>query len=148
MGMGCAFFALSLLPLADQTALNYTQPLFVILLAIPFLGERPGPARWAAVLIGFAGVLVIALGQGLGSGAGLVAGYAVAALGGFFGALSTMLVRQLSATEASTTIVLWQSLLMTAMTARGAALRLGHAGLGRPRAAGAGGADRGRRGRC
>ena len=117
MGMGCAFLALSLLPLADQTALNYTQPLFIILLAIPWLGERPGPARWAAVLIGFAGVLVIAAGQGLGSGSGLVAGYGVAALGGFFGALSTMLVRQLSATEASTTIVLWQALLMTAMTA-------------------------------
>lgn len=117
MGMGCAFLALSLLPLADQTALNYTQPLFIILLAIPWLGERPGPARWAAVLIGFAGVLVIAAGQGLGDGKGLVAGYGVAALGGFFGALSTMLVRQLSATEASTTIVLWQALLMTAMTA-------------------------------
>ena len=119
MGMGCAFLALSLLPLADQTALNYTQPLFIILLAIPWLGERPGPARWAAVLVGFVGVLVIAMGQGLGAGAGagLVVGYAVAALGGFFGALSTMLVRQLSATEASTTIVLWQALLMTGMTA-------------------------------
>ena len=58
-------------------------------------------------------------GQGLGSGTGLVAGYGVAALGGFFGALSTMLVRQLSATEASTTIVLWQALLMTGMSALG-----------------------------
>lgn len=116
-GMGCAFLALSMLPLADQTALNYTQPLFIILLAIPWLGERPGPTRWAAVLIGFLGVLVVAAGQGLGQGAtaGLLAGYGVAALGGFFGALSTMLVRQLSATEASTTIVLWQALLMTGM---------------------------------
>jgi len=120
MGMGCAFFALTLLPLADQTALNYTQPLFIILLAIPFLGERPGPARWGAVLLGFLGVLVIAAGQGAGSGtvsASLLIGYAVAALGGFFGALSTMLVRQLSATEPSTTIVLWQSILMTSMAA-------------------------------
>ncbi|MFH5924438.1 DMT family transporter [Roseomonas xinghualingensis] len=120
MGMGCAFFALTLLPLADQTALNYTQPLFIILLAIPFLGERPGPARWGAVLLGFMGVLVIAAGQGAGSGAvssSLLIGYAVAALGGFFGALSTMLVRQLSATEPSTTIVLWQSILMTTMAA-------------------------------
>ena len=120
LGMGCAFFALALLPLAEQTALNYTQPLFIILLAIPWLGERPGPARWAAVLIGFLGVLVIAAGQGAG-GAGLsrdlVLGCAVGAAGGFFGALSTMLVRQLSATEASTTIVLWQALLMAAMTA-------------------------------
>ncbi|SHJ36612.1 EamA domain-containing membrane protein RarD [Roseomonas rosea] len=119
LGMGCAFFALTLLPLAEQTALNYTQPLFIILLAIPWLGERPGPARWAAVMVGFAGVVVIAAGQGAG-GAGLssavILGCAVGALGGFFGALSTMLVRQLSATEASTTIVLWQALLMAAMT--------------------------------
>ncbi|MBP0443764.1 DMT family transporter [Roseomonas sp. SSH11] len=118
MGMGCAFFALTLLPLAEQTALNYTQPLFVILLAIPWLGERPGRARWAAVVTGFLGVLVIAAGQGAG-GAGLsqslLLGCAVGVMGGFFGALSTMLVRQLSATEASTTIVLWQALLMTAM---------------------------------
>jgi drug/metabolite transporter (DMT)-like permease len=119
MGMGCAFFALTLLPLADQTALNYTQPLFTILLVIPWLGERPGPARWAAVVIGFIGVLVIAAGQGLGApdgGGSLILGYAVAAMGGAFGALSTLLVRQLSATEPSTTIVLWQALLMAGMT--------------------------------
>jgi drug/metabolite transporter (DMT)-like permease len=119
MGMGCSFFSLSLVPLADQTALNYTQPLFIILLAIPWLGERPGAARWAAVGIGFLGVVVVAAGQGAGGGVvtgGLVLGYSVAALGGFFGALSTMLVRQLSATEPSTTIVLWQALLMTGMT--------------------------------
>jgi len=114
MGMGCGFLALTMLPLADQTALNYTQPLFIILLAIPWLGERPGAGRWAGVVIGFLGVAVIAAGQGAGGG-GAAAGYAVAALGGFFGALSTMLVRQLSATEASTTIVLWQGILMSAM---------------------------------
>ena len=60
------------------------------------------------------------LGPGCGAvvagGSGLLVGYLVAALGGFFGALSTMLVRQLSATEASTTIVLWQALMMAAMT--------------------------------
>ncbi|MCR0980564.1 DMT family transporter [Roseomonas populi] len=130
VAMACAFFSLTLLPLAEQTALNYTQPLFVILLAIPWLGERPGPARWAAVIMGFIGVLAIAAGQGAShggeaagpgpgialGGAGLLVGYLVAALGGFFAALSTMLVRQLSATEASATIVLWQSLMMTAMT--------------------------------
>lgn len=120
MGMGCAFLALTLLPLAEQTALNYTQPLFIILLSIPWLGERPGVMRWAAVGIGFLGVLVIAAGQGAGAWAGgPAAGYAIAALGGFFGALSTMLVRQLSATEPSTTIVLWQALLMTGMSALG-----------------------------
>jgi drug/metabolite transporter (DMT)-like permease len=120
IGMGCSFFSLTLLPLADQTALNYTQPLFVILLAIPWLGERPGPARWAAVGIGFLGVLSIAMGEGIFGGSlqgeRHAIGYVVAAAGGFFGALSTMLVRQLSESESSTTIVLWQALLMAGMT--------------------------------
>jgi hypothetical protein len=110
------FFALTLLPLAEQSALGYTQPLFVTLLAIPFLGERVGPARWAAVLAGFAGVLVIAVGQGASFGApalGIAAGIAQ----GMFSALTTMLVRQLSATESSSTITIWQSILMAAFAA-------------------------------
>lgn len=117
LGMGMNFFTLTLLPLADQTVLSYTQPLFVILLAIPFLGERPGPRRWAAVLIGFAGVVVVAAGQGaLGGGSAPAWAYGLAAAQGAVSAATTLMVRQLSATEASTTIVLWQSLLMTAMT--------------------------------
>jgi drug/metabolite transporter (DMT)-like permease len=110
----CGFFALTLLPLAEQTALGYTQPLFVTMLAIPFLGERVGIHRWSAVAIGFCGVLVIAAGQGaLGGVAGApVMGIATAVAQGMFSALTTLLVRQLSATESSTTITLWQSLLM------------------------------------
>ncbi len=117
-GMACGFYSLSLLPLADQIAVNYTQPLFIILLAIPWLGERPGPLRWAAVGLGFAGVVVVALGEGNIGGAGApILGYVVAASGGLFGGIATMLVRQLSATESSTTIVMWQSILMTGMIA-------------------------------
>ena len=110
----CGFFALTLLPLAEQTALGFTQPLFVTMLAIPLLGERVGLHRWTAVLAGFCGVLVIAAGQGaLGGVAGApVLGIGTAVAQGLFSALTTLLVRQLSATESSTTITLWQSLLM------------------------------------
>ncbi|MBL6456237.1 DMT family transporter [Belnapia sp. T6] len=110
----CGFFALTLLPLAEQTALGFTQPLFVTILAIPLLGERVGIHRWSAVVVGFCGVLVIAAGQGaLGGMAGApVAGIGAAVAQGMFSALTTLLVRQLSATESSTTITLWQSLLM------------------------------------
>ena len=121
--MSCSFFALTILPLAEQTALSYTTPIFVIILSIPFLGERPGPHRWAAVLIGFLGIVVIAVGQGaFGSSRALPAGMpdwmmwvalGAAACNGVFSGLTTMLVRQLSDTESSATIVLWQSLLMT-----------------------------------
>ena len=112
------FYALGLLPLAEQSALGYTQPLFVTLLAIPFLGEKVGSARWAAVLVGFIGVLIIAGGTGAGLGAGApVLGLIAGTAQGMFSALTTMLVRQLSSTESSTTITLWQSVLMAGFAA-------------------------------
>ncbi|CAH0136755.1 DMT family transporter [Roseomonas sp. CECT 9278] len=120
MAQGCAFYALTVLPLAEQTALTYTTPLFVTLLSIPFLGEKVGIHRWSAVLVGFLGILVIALGDGAFQGGGpdrvMAIGMAVAVAQGVWSAATTLLVRSLSATESSTTIVLWQSLLMTAFT--------------------------------
>jgi len=119
MAMSCAFFSLTVLPLAEQTALTFTTPLFVTLLAIPFLGEKVGIHRFGAVLLGFGGILVIALGQGAFQGAiepWVAFGMAIAVLHGFFSAMTTLLVRSLSATESSTTIVLWQSILMTCFT--------------------------------
>lgn len=47
------------LPLADTHAVAATSPLIVIALGVVFLGERAGPARWAAVGAGFVGVLLI-----------------------------------------------------------------------------------------
>jgi S-adenosylmethionine uptake transporter len=55
-----AFFAaLAAIPLADATALFFVAPLFITLLSIPFLGEKVGGRRLAAVFVGFAGVLVM-----------------------------------------------------------------------------------------
>lgn len=119
VAMGSSFYALALLPLPEHTALSYTTPLFATLLAIPFLGERPGVHRWGAVLVGFAGIMVIAVGQGAfmgGVAAASTLGVAFAVNQGLFSALTSLLVRNLSATEKSTTIVLWQSLLMTLFT--------------------------------
>ena len=118
--MACSFYSLTLLPIAEQTALGYTTPLFVTLLSIPLLGERVGVHRWAAVLVGFAGVVVIALGRGAfgdGLGGAMALGTTVAVASGLFSGLTTLLVRQLSASESSATIVMWQSLLMTLFTA-------------------------------
>lgn len=116
LAQGCSFFALVSLPLADMTVLGYTTPLFVTILAIPLLGEQVGLHRWSAVLVGFLGVLVIAVGQGAGHATGPLAawGLAAAVAQGFFSAFTTLLVRQLSATESSTTITMWQSVLMSA----------------------------------
>lgn len=118
--MGCSFFAVTQLPLAEHTALTHTTPLFATLLAIPLLGERPGVWRISALLTGFLGIVVIAFGQGGFSGAlsGLaVAGLVAAVAHGLFSAGSTLLVRGLSATESSATIVFYQSVLMAGIMA-------------------------------
>lgn len=53
------FTAFAVLPLAEATALFYVAPLFITLLAIPFLGESVGHRRLIAVAIGFGGVLLM-----------------------------------------------------------------------------------------
>lgn len=107
------------LPLAEQQVFSYTQPLFLIILSIPLLGEVPSLRRWAAVAVGFCGVLVVALGAGLAAGQGgpvPLWAYGIALAQGLVGALTALQIRQLSTTEASTTIVFWQAVLMTLLT--------------------------------
>lgn len=53
------FAALAALPLAETTALFFVSPLMITLLSIPLLGERVGPFRLGAVLVGFLGVLIM-----------------------------------------------------------------------------------------
>ena len=53
------FVGLTYLPIADATAISFMSPLFITVLSVPLLGERVGPHRWAAVVIGLIGVLVI-----------------------------------------------------------------------------------------
>lgn len=118
--MGTNFFALSVLPIADSTALLYGTPIFATLLSIPILGERVGAWRWSAVIVGFCGILWIAISQGAFGGAhaaGTLATIATVAgmSHGVFAALTQLLVRQLSATDHTASIVLWQSVLMTSM---------------------------------
>ncbi len=53
------FAALAVLPLAEATALFFAAPLMITLLSIPILGEKVGPLRLGAVLLGFVGVLIM-----------------------------------------------------------------------------------------
>ncbi len=53
------FYALKYLSLSMYSAIMFSAPIFVCLLAWPMLGERVGPWRWFAIIIGFIGVLVI-----------------------------------------------------------------------------------------
>lgn len=55
------FFILGMryLPMAEAAATSYVSPVFVTVLSILFLGEKIGPRRWVAVLVGLAGVLIV-----------------------------------------------------------------------------------------
>ena len=53
------YIALSVMPLTTATALFFTAPFFITLLAIPILGEKVGPRRITGVVVGFIGVLIV-----------------------------------------------------------------------------------------
>ncbi|HEX6996903.1 MAG TPA: DMT family transporter [Gammaproteobacteria bacterium] len=95
ISMFCWFYALTLLPLADLTAIVFTAPMFLTLLAMLFLGERIHRYRWSALGIGFAGVLIMTgphLTFGGGSPLGVVVGLGAAV----FAALAMVFLRSMS----------------------------------------------------
>jgi len=55
----CNFLALRYLQLAETASIAFSNPLWVCALSVPLLGEKVGPRRWMAVLVGFIGVLII-----------------------------------------------------------------------------------------
>lgn len=53
------YLGIAALPVAMAVAISFSAPLFITLLAIPFLGEKVSPTQWTALLAGFAGVLIV-----------------------------------------------------------------------------------------
>lgn len=65
--------AIGRVPLATASAIGFTSPLLVTAMSVPLLGEQVGPRRWSAVLVGFAGaLLIIRPGSGLANPAVLL----------------------------------------------------------------------------
>lgn len=58
-GISLMFAAIAYIPLTDATAISFLNPVFAMLLAIPLLGERVGPVRWAAAGLALIGALVL-----------------------------------------------------------------------------------------
>ena len=53
------FLGLATMPLADAAAIFFSAPLLITLMAIPVLGEKVGPRRWAAIIAGMVGVVIM-----------------------------------------------------------------------------------------
>lgn len=60
------FYAFTVIPLADATAIGFTAPLFVTVLAVFVLGEQVGWRRWVATVTGFVGVVIVVQPGGAG----------------------------------------------------------------------------------
>jgi drug/metabolite transporter (DMT)-like permease len=106
------FSALALVPLAEAVALNFTLPLFGIAGAVWILGEKVGPRRWLATVIGFMGVLVI-----LRPGFAQVSPAMLLPIGAaVFMGLSSVLLKTLSSTESVGTNVLYMNVLMVPLS--------------------------------
>jgi drug/metabolite transporter (DMT)-like permease len=101
--------AFRIMPLAETTALSFVAPLLVAFAAGPLLQEKIGAARWAAILSGFAGVLLIAH-IGAGSSEIPVAGLGFALAGAVCYAVYQLQTRQLSPSENTLTMLFYTAL--------------------------------------
>ncbi len=94
------FLGLAALPLADAVAIAFVSPLVVTLLSVVVLGESVGPRRWAAVIVGLVGVIVM-----MRPGAGALQPAAVLVFLSAFSYASThMMTRRMRATESAATL--------------------------------------------
>lgn len=106
-GMICGFTAVSLLPLTQSTAISFSAPLFMTALSALVLKEPVGPHRWAAVAVGFVGVLIM-VHPDPRQFAGVGVLFAIAAAVGSAGAM--IAIREISRTEPGPTIVFYFTL--------------------------------------
>jgi drug/metabolite transporter (DMT)-like permease len=106
--MAMTFNGIVALPLAEATTIGFTVPIFATILGAAVLREPTGVWRWGAVLVGFAGVLIVAQ---PGGDHFPLRGAAFALAGAFGTACVTILLRQIGKTEAALTTVFWFSVL-------------------------------------
>ena len=111
-----AFYAFSTLPLAQVYAIIFAAPLIITLLAIPVLGERVGPHRGGAVIVGLAGVLIVLRPTELDLGLGHLAALGAA----FFSALAAVIMRRIGREERLAVMMLYP--MMANFVVMGAAL--------------------------
>ncbi len=109
----CYFLALAALPLAEAAAIFFIAPLFITMLSVPFLGERVGPWRWAAVFTGLAGVVVM-----LRPGDGLLEIAALLPIGAALAyAMMQILTRRLGVTDRASTLAFYIQLCFIVVSA-------------------------------
>ncbi|APG46879.1 DMT family transporter [Phaeobacter porticola] len=110
-GQNLWFFAVTLIPLAQVFALEFTSPLWVLMLSPLLLGERLTRPRVLAAALGFIGILIVARPSPETLNAGVLAAGASA----IFFALTIIFTKRLTRHEPIASILLWLTLLQLAM---------------------------------
>lgn len=110
-GQNLWFYGIVVIPFSELVALEFTSPIWVIILAPFFLGETMTKARIFAAICGFIGVLVVAQPGVIELGAGHAAG----ALAAIFFALNVIYTRQISRFESVLSVLFWMTLLQFIM---------------------------------
>jgi drug/metabolite transporter (DMT)-like permease len=112
VGMAAGFTGITLIPLAEATALSFTSPLFTTIAAVVVLGEVVRARRITALAVGFIGTLIVLRPgfQEISLGASLTLTNAVLI------AVTTMIVKQLTRTERPEAIVLYMALFQTPLS--------------------------------
>ena len=109
------FHALTLLPLAQTVTISYLAPIFVSVLAVPFLKERPSGSIWLALALGLTGIAISVLpelrGGAVGPSTARLLGMASAAAAALSFACVMLLARRQSRRDSMWTILLLQSVL-------------------------------------
>ncbi|MDB5486453.1 MAG: hypothetical protein JWQ58_168 [Reyranella sp.] len=107
-GMMLWFVALPLTTLAEITALGFTGPIFVTIGAALFLAEKVRFRRWMAVIIGFIGAMII-IRPGFGD---IHLGVICILISTPIFSASNLISKALARTDSSTTIVIWQNIVI------------------------------------
>ena len=107
-GMMLWFYALALIPLGQAVALHFTMPLFIVIMAALFLGERVGAGRWAVTAAGFIGVVIVLRPGAVEIGLPELAVLGSAALYG----VAVTTIKVLTRTESAAVITFYSHLIM------------------------------------
>lgn len=109
MSMLTWFWAITLIPLAEATAISFTTPLWATLAAIFVLGEKVRLRRWTALIIGFIGAMIVLQPQSQTLDQGML----LMLFSSVLSAASVILVKLLSRTESTTAIVAYMAVFLT-----------------------------------
>ncbi len=113
VGLVLWFMALPRIPLADMTAIGFTGPIFIMIGAYLFFKEPMRWERWAATLVGFAGVMIVVGPKLSGSGGGY---HLLMLASAPVFAASFLLTKAMTRYETTGTILVWQSISVSIIT--------------------------------